>query len=176
MTWKQRGIIAGIAGLALAGAFLGGRYSRPAKIVVTTRTETKTVTQTQYVDRWRDRIVYVQAKARHVETTTVKKPTGEVVITRVEDTKTDTHSTDTASGSASGATQAQTDTVATSKTVTTYSQPRIRLAYTPWIDLAHPLAGLTHGGEVDYRFLGPLQAGVWARTDKTAGLAFAVEF
>lgn len=166
MTWKQRGIVAGVALVALGGAFLAGRYSRPAKIETVTKVETKIEKQIE----WRDRIVYQQAKdtARHTETRIEKRPDGTVTTTKVEDTKVDQDTA--AQGEKWGEATWKGEQSAETKTVTVYERSRLAVeARGTWRPDEAPRF---EGAELQIRALGPFWLGIGlAKTDKMRATA-----
>jgi hypothetical protein len=154
MTQRQI-VISVVVGLLLllAGAFGAGRFTAPSKVV--------TVETVKYQDRivteYKDRIVYVQSKdtAKHVITTTTKKPTGEVQIVKIEDTKVDQ---DTGVVKDSVFANTEEKQVEQTKTVTTaHEYPRLTLG----AGVSTPLGSLSPGlaGVGNYRFAGPF--GFW---------------
>jgi len=173
---KRKILIGAGFALALVAAFLGGRFSRPVKVVEKVKVETKT----EYVDRWKEKIVYVEAKTttKHVETRTEKKPTGEVIVTRVEDSGSETKKSGTEDKA--GESAAKVATVSETEKVTDYGRPGWRVsamgAWSPGLTLGTPqLWGL----EVQRRLFWTIWAGgVGIRVaDRTyLGLSVGMEF
>ena len=142
----KKGIIALVV-LFLLGLGVG-RYSLPAKIV----TETKTVqVEAKQV-----------AKEDHTIIVTVKKPDGSVITTTHNDI--DTHVVD----------DKKTDT-ATTKTVE-YSVPKVTISALAASRLLVGAPSMAYGGQIQYRFLGPLQAGVMGLSDGTIGVSLGLTF
>lgn len=173
----KRKILYGAGGLALlVVAFLAGRFTGPVKVVEKVKVETKT----EYVDRWKEKIVYVEAKTtkRHVETRTEKKPTGEVIVTRVEDSGSETKKSGTEDKA--GESAGKTASVSESSKVTEYGRPGWRVsamgAWDPGRPLGTPdLLGL----EAQRRLFWTLWAGpvVFRVADRTyLGLSLALEW
>jgi hypothetical protein len=157
--------------VALVVAFVGGRYSAPVKTVETVKIETKVVTVTE----WKDRVVEkrVEGPVREVERI-VEKPGAERVVTRwIERGPVSVDTTTDASGSAS--TQAHTSSQASR--VTTAGRPGWRAAMAAaWSPGRPSLEPERYTVEVDRRLFGTLWLGVRASTDKTAGVALALEW
>lgn len=163
---KRRLAIAAGAVAALLAAFLGGRYSRPARVEERVKVETKTVTE------WKDRIVYVEAKKeqRHTTTTATRKPDGTKTIVRVEDVRTDSGASLNASSGGKTTEDAKTEA---SRVET--SQPSWRVeGQAGWSRLS-PAPDI-YGIGISRRVAGTVWVGGWARTDKTAGIAVGLEF
>lgn len=165
---RRRLLIAGGSLVALAAAFLAGRYATPAKVVERVKVETKTVTVTE----WKDRLVEkrVQGPVREVEHI-VEKPGAERVITRwTERGPVTTDTTTDSSGSSATKTDAKTDA---SRIVT--AQPSWRIeGQAGWSRLS-PAPDL-YGLGVSRRIAGTVWLGAWARTDKTAGIGIGLEW
>lgn len=161
--------------LALAGAFVGGRFSAPLQV------ETKEVERVVYKDREVVKVVTVE-KAAKVETKIVYRDrviTKDGTITEREVEKTATK-TDTEKNG-------KTDTVATKEgesvkwleTKTTL-RPDWRIAVlvgasfqTPALQIAGPLV---LGFEVDRRLVGGLYIGLWGTTYGAGGASIGLEF
>lgn len=162
--------------LALALAFVGGRYSAPARVVERVKVETRTVTITE----WRDRIVTkrVEGPTRTVERI-VEKP-GEVrEVTRWIDAGPVTTDTDTnLSGHTSGTTESTSATVRMSETGRPGWGGGLAAQWDPGRLSASPAV---LGLEVDRRLFGPLWVGVRASagvdlSDPRVGLALRGEW
>lgn len=161
--WRRWITTGAIAVALLVAAFLAGRFSKPAEVREVVKVETKTVTE------WKDRVVYVKDQKKKATTTTTKKPTGEVVIVKVEETDTDTHATTASDGAL------HSFEVRESEKVTTSAKPGWRAGVNAsWSSLfPRPDA---YGVEVDRRLFGTVWLGVRASTDKTAGIAVGLEW
>lgn len=108
---------------------------------------------------------------RHVETREERRPDGGVVIVRVEDEREASAATSTAS--------ATTDATASEREVRVVERvrPSWRVsAQAGWSITRPALQPELYGAEVSGRIGGPVWLGVWARTDKTAGVSLAVEW
>ena len=160
---RRKLIVAGAAALALIAAFLGGRYSRTAKVVETVKVETRV--------EWRDREVTkrVEGPVREVERI-VERPGAERVVTRWIERGPVT--TDTAAD-ASSSTSAQSS----ASKVTTPTRPDWRASVAAgWDPRALALKPEVYEGRLERRVLGTVWLGVWGRTDRTAGLAIGMEW
>lgn len=170
---KRYALGALLGALVLAAVFLAGRYSAPTKW----RDSIQIATRTEYVDRWRERVVYRKAKdtARHVETTTTTTPGGATVTTRIEDSS--THSTASGASNASGSSSGSTVATETRERTSDSTRPSWR------VGASWPLVGdgleLTPS-RVDgaRRILGPLWLGAYVNTRGPfeAGASLAWEF
>lgn len=164
---RKRLAIAGGSILLLVAAFVAGRYSAPVKVEERVKVETKTETKTE----WKDRIVYVEAKRSKVRTEETRKPTGEVVIVKTEETETDTRQAREFAGLSLGNFSTQLD----QSKVTETARPGWRVGVTAgWSDLS--LKPDLYGLELSRRVAGTVWAGLWARTDRTGGISLALEF
>ncbi len=170
MTAKGYALTAGGSLLLLAASFVAGRYTAPTKTVETVKTvETKVVDQ----DAIAKAVAFAQAEwKRDVQVkTTVRtiykdgKPS-ERIVYRDRESQASGSSTVTASTTAETKThEATTATTEKSKTVET--------ARASWAVQAHAGWGAVsttpdqYGGEIQFRLLGPVWAGVGAdKTDK----------
>jgi hypothetical protein len=183
---RTLGIAAGISAALLAGAFLAGRYSRPARV------ETHTVTQTQTVDR----IVYrvatqtVEAsaseKAANVETRTEWRylPGQVVTVTQVvhdvstSETKTEAHVATVIDHTED---KSSSTRVEASKIVLAAERPNWSIAVMPGLDVRQAvgsagLGGKMLGAAVERRVLGPIWLGAWGATTGTGGISVRLEF
>jgi hypothetical protein len=163
---KRRVAIAAGALLALVAAYLGGRFSRAARVEERVKVETRTVTE------WKDRIVYVEAKTeqRHTTTTATRKPDGTRTVVKVQDVRTDSGARLNAGSDGKSETAASSDA---SRVIT--AQPSWRLeGQAGWSRLS-PAPDI-YGIGISRRVAGTLWVGGWARTDKTAGLGVALEW
>lgn len=152
MTWKARGIVAGVAALALAGSFVAGRLSRPAEVREVVKTEWR-VHVTWF---WQQTTKVVMRHRTNVVRVEVARPDGTTITTETDRSETDTDTV--ASSSAGGETQQEEKTVSER---TTKDQPRYSLgvqATAPFSDLRQVRPEVTGG----IRVAGPfwLRAGV----------------
>jgi hypothetical protein len=112
-----------------------------------------------------------RAKVRHVETRTERRPGGGVVIVRTEDERTEARST-SATARTTEASAAERDL-----RVIVRERPSWRVtAQAGWATTRPTIRPEIYGAEVSRRIVGPAWLGVWARTDKTAGVSLAVEW
>lgn len=175
--------------LALILGYGGGRYAQPAKVVE----KEKIVTQIQEKLVYQDRVVVqkvlveVEKKHEHVETTTTKKPDGEVVTT----TKTDTNTDETTK---ENETKTEEKVVYKDRIVQqvvekeklVLRQPDWRIAAGVGVSIPHYLGqqdvgvpipyGLVIQAEADRRIIGPVWLGVFGNTQGTAGLMLSAVF
>jgi hypothetical protein len=168
---KRRLYIALGAAIALAAAFVGGRYSRPVEVREVVKVETKTVTVTE----WKDRIVEKRVEGPvRIRTVTREVPGGERVVTVVEERGPVV--TDRASDAA-GSTASKTTGTVVSERVIKAAQPGWRASVLAGWDAGSPsLRPETYGVEVSRRVVGTVWIGAWARTDRTGGLGLAMEW
>jgi hypothetical protein len=168
---KRRLYIALGAALALAAAFVGGRYSRPVEVREVVKVETKTVTVTE----WKDRIVEKRVEGPvRIRTVTREVPGGERVVTVVEERGPVV--TDRASDAA-GSTASRTTENVVSVRVVESARPGWRLSVAAgWDAEALSLRPELYGVEVSRRLVGTVWIGAWARTDRTGGLGLAMEW
>jgi hypothetical protein len=149
--------------LALAGAFVAGRFSAPLKVDV------------QEIDRivYRDRIVTVKGKTetKIVYRDRVVTPDGTVKERSVE--KTASREDLERTSNRNGETERRVETATTSR-------PEWRVGVLAGASLqppAVPLAGpLVIGVQVERRITGGLSAGAWANTSGAAGALVSLEF
>jgi hypothetical protein len=163
-------IAAGVL-LALVAAFLGGRFSAPARVEEKVRVETKIQTVTE----WKDRVVEKRvAGPVRVRTITIEKPGGERVVERVVERGPVT--TETAAD-LSGSTAVTASSEAASSRVVESARPGWRLSVSAgWAPERLTLRPEVYGVEVSRRVVGTVWLGAWARTDRTGGLVLAMEF
>lgn len=161
--------------LALAGAFVGGRYTAPVKV------ETRDVEHVVYKDKIIEKVVTVtvQAKAetKIVYRDRVVTKDGTVHEREVErtathedtNTKTDDHRAETSTGAAT-----------VERVTITTLRPDWRVAVLAGAQIREPLLPLTGplvlGFEVDRRLIGGLSVGVWANTGGAVGGSVSLEF
>jgi hypothetical protein len=186
---KKTIIVIGAVLLALLLGYGGGRYAQPAKVVE----KEKIVTQIQEKVVYQDRIVTqkvlveVEKKRVHRETTTTKKPDGEVVTTTKVDTNTDTDTKDNESKVEEKVVYKDRivqQVVEKEKLV--LRQPDWRIAAGVGVSIPHYLGqpdvgvsipyGLVIQAEADRRILGPVWLGVFGNTQGTAGLMLSAVF
>jgi hypothetical protein len=150
--------IAAGALLALVAAFVGGRYSRPARTVETVRVETKIVTQTE----WKDRVVEKRvAGPARVRTVTREVPGGERIVERIVErgpvtTERNTDITGTAS--------ATTDQASATRRVTEAGRPGWAAGISATTD-PRALSSRRLGLELDRRLLGTVWLGLRASAE-----------
>jgi hypothetical protein len=144
MTWRTRGIVVAVGVALLAGSFVAGRYSRPARVVETTHVE----------DRWH---VLVAVWTRTVQATKTKHRADVVTTITPDGTTIVDHSistTDTHSDTESGSTVDSSGTHEIETTKTTDSRARWALGAS-WRVLPQPTT-LIPQVDVGVRVLGPL--------------------
>jgi hypothetical protein len=164
--------MAGGVVLALVLSFLGGRFSKPARIEERVKVETKVETVTE----WKERLVYVQSKdtKKHVETRTVKRPDGAIEIIKVEDSSADIDTS--ANANSEGSQTAKVEQVSESLKVTENPRPRFRLGLS--LPPRYPVDLPTAQVEGDVRLVGTLWLGArYVHADKTPfRVALGAEF
>ena len=173
--WAKRGILAAVAALALAAAFVGGRFSAPLKV------EERTVEKVVYKDRVEVQRVEVQVAAKAATRVVYRDRyitvEGAVTEHEVERTDTEAHST-TRTDEARVEVREVEKVHEVVKTVTL--RPAWRVALSVGASLREPLvpiAGpLVLGAEVDRRIIGGFSVGVWVNTSGAAGGAASFEF
>jgi hypothetical protein len=113
--WRKRLILVAVALLALAGAFVAGRYSRPARVEERTKVETRWHVHVMW---WEHRIETAKtAERRNVRTTRIEAPGGVVTTVTEDRTEVDTDShTEIAAGG--GATEQGERSVVTERVET----------------------------------------------------------
>ena len=188
--------LAGI--LLLLGAFAGGRYSTPTKVV--TQTQIQYQDKIVYQDRIVDHTVTVEKKVyihdshihKHTSTTTtdtINKDGSETKVT-VRNTDVDNQSTTkTNTNNVTENTHTDEKKVTedkkldeTQKTTTTYANNNWRIAAVAGFDvtklsLSKTLGQqLVFGGEVDRKIVGPLYAGAVGLSNGTVGLTLSLGF
>lgn len=168
---KRRIAIAAGAVLALVAAFIGGRYSRPAEVRELVKVETKTVTVTE----WKDRVVEKRVEGPvRIRTVTREVPGGERVVTVVEERGPVT--VDRRQDRA-GESKETGSSAIVSERVTKAARPDWRASVLAGWDADAPsLRPETYGVEVSRRVVGTVWLGAWARTDRTGGVAVAMEW
>jgi len=168
---KRRLYVAAAALLAVAAAFVAGRFSAPVKTRVETKVETKIETRTE----WKDRVVEkTVAGPVRVRTVIVTKLDGERTVERVvERGPVTTETTTDHSGQSSGTTASSAATV---RVTETGRQGWRAAASAAWSPGRLSLEPARYTAEVDRRLFGTIWLGVRASTDKTAGASIAMEF
>lgn len=171
---RRRLYVAGGALLALVLAFLGGRYSRPARVEERVKVETKIQTRVE----WRDRVVEkrVEGPTREVERI-VEKPGAERIVTRWIERGPVTVDTDATAAGASAVTGTASSS---SAKVTDNGRPgwAVGLAAAwPSLSTRPERVGL----EIDRRILGTVWLGVRVSAEPDgaapqAGVALRVEW
>lgn len=173
--WAKRGIIAAVVALALAAAFVGGRFSAPLKV------QERTVEKMVYQDRVVEKRVEVQVAAKErvkvVFRDRVITKDGTVTEHEVERTDTDTHTT-TKVDDAKVEVREVEKIKEVVKSVTLRPDWRVSVAvgaslHEPFVPIAGPLV---LGAEVDRRIVGGFSVGVWINTSGAAGGAASFEF
>ena len=164
---KRKALIAAGALLALVAAFVGGRYSRPARVEERVRVETREVVKVE----WRDRVVQQKGPVRvHVVIRDV--PGKERIVEKWIDRGPVTTTTD-----ATGAAQSTTTADTSAERVTENGRPGWRASVAAgWDPDALALRPEVYEGRVERRVLGTLWLGVFGRSDKTGGLSAAMEW
>lgn len=173
--WKRYAVIVVVAVLALAGAFVGGRFSAPLQV------QTIDTVSVKFQDRVVEKVVtvekVVQAQAKIVYRDRVITKDGTITEHEVEKTDTKTDTVKTAEGVKVSDRASSIDTV---KQTTVTLRPSWRVGLTVGASWPKPLlafAGpLVIGVQVDYRIIGGLTAGVWLNTFGAAGVGLSFEF
>jgi hypothetical protein len=158
-------------------AFVGGRYSLPAKVVERVKVETKVETVTEWKDRIVEKRVDGPVRIRTV-VTEVPGPSPACPVLRQTETVEDRGPvvTDTIAD-ASGGSTVNASTVATSTKITENERPGWRLAAAAlWDPRALAYQPDRYQLEVDRRIIGTVWLGARATTDLRFGLALGVEF
>jgi hypothetical protein len=191
LTWRARGIAAGVVLALLALAYLAGRRSAPAKVVtrdvVRVETQTRDVVKTQVVHD----VQTVHDTATQVRTVTVtrwaKAPDGSPVVTQEthQESATEAHATKAAETKATTAAEHDARQVAQeTRTVTvTAERPQWSVTALAGASLGSPPrlvpglpAPLVVGVALERRILGPLSAGLWATSSGAGGVSVRFEF
>lgn len=182
-------IAIGVAILCLLLGYGSGRYVQPAKVVE----KEKIVTQIQEKIVYQDRVVTqkvlveVEKKQQHTETTTTKKPDGEIVTTTKTDINTDERTKDSESKTEEKVVykdRVVQQVVEKEKIVT--NQPDWRVAAGAGYSIPYALGadspgvpglqGFVINAEVDRRILGPVWLGVQGNTQGVVGLTISGVF
>lgn len=174
-TWRRRALVAAVVVLALAGAFVGGRFSAPLQ--VQTVDVVKVAFQDREVVRVVEKVVQAKAQTRVVYRDRVIATDG--TVTEHEFEKTDTK-TDTVKTSNGVKVSDRVGATESSHTQTVTLRPSWRVGLTVGASWPKPLlafAGpLVVGLQVDYRIVGGLTAGLWLNTFGAAGVGLSLEF
>jgi hypothetical protein len=173
--WKRRAVIAAAVLLALAAAFVGGRFSAPlqVKTIDTVRVEyrdrvVETVKTVEVMAKAETKIVYrdrvITKDGTITEHETERTATREDSVKNDQTEKTEEHA---------GVTERTVE-----KTVTLRPSWRVGLQVgaslrAPFVPIAGPLV---LGLQVDYRLVGGLTAGLWLNTYGAAGVGVSFEF
>lgn len=191
MTWRARGIAAGVALALVALAYLAGRRSAPAKVVtrdvVRTEVQTRDVVHTQVVHDVQT-VHDVQVQTRTVTVTRwAKAPDGTVTVTQEarQDEQEDRHATKAAETKEQAARETDAHQVAQeTRTVTvTAGRPQWSVTALAGASLGSPprlipgLPGpLVAGVVLERRILGPVSAGLWATSSGAGGVSVRLEW
>lgn len=168
-------IIAGLVLLALAGAFVGGRFSAPLKV------ETIDTVRVEYRDRVVETVktVTVREKAQTKIVYRDRVIMKDGTVTEHEIERTDSK-TDTVKSGEGVKVSDRAATLDSTKQQTVTLRPSWRVSLQVGASWPKPLlvmAGpLVLGLQVDYRIVGGLTAGVWLNTFGAAGAALSFEF
>lgn len=159
---------------AIAGAFVGGRFSAPLKV------ETRNVDRVVYQDRIVEKVVTVEKAAQAVTKVVYR----DRVIKGDTETVHEVETTDTHSNTE---TSTNVDAVASHSGESTHTNTVITTLRSDWrvsllagASFGKPLITVTGplvlGFEIDRRIIGGLSAGVWINTFGAAGVALSLEF
>lgn len=161
-----RGYVVGglVSVVALAGAFVVGRYSKPVEVRTEVVERTVTVERRTVVEKR----VEVAKRDRRSKTTTTTKPDGSsTTVTESherEDTRTETARDTTA--------ETATETERHAKEETRVSEPDWRVG--GMVGLSG--VGTVYGGSIERRILGPVWLGAWGLSSGAFGVSVGVEF
>ncbi len=133
--------------LVFAAGFGTAKYFSPAKTIVKTETVVKT-----------NDVIHEHV---HTVTHTIVQPNGEKDTTTVVDNNSTEDKNSTSKSDSS--------------TVTTYSKPQWKVGALVGLSSTNLYAPI-YGANVEKRILGPISAGLWANTNKEAGLSVSLEF
>jgi len=178
-------VLAVVAALALGFAL--GRYNRVTQVQETFQTKevqqqvVKTVYQTV------EKVVYVQVKQQdvHREVVEEKKPDGTVVTKTVEDIHEHEQTQEVATRETQASTQStEKDVKETDSKKTVDGRAQWHLSVQAGVGITDIKAlklgnlpvGLTFGGQLERRVVGPLWMGIWGSTAKAGGLSLGLEF
>lgn len=163
--------IAAGALLALVAAFLGGRYSAPARVETRTEWKEKVVTVTE----WKDRVV-TQKGPERIRVVTREIPGGERIVEKVIERGPSTTTTDT-----TGQAHSQTDQSSATVSVKEAGRPGWSVGVSgQWAGAPSSAVPDRLGLELDRRLFGTIWLGVRASSrgtsDPQLGLALRMEF
>lgn len=191
MTWRARGIAAGVVLALLALAYLAGRRAAPAKVVtrdvVRVETQTRDVVHTQVVHDVQT-VHDVQVQTRTVMVTKwAKAPDGTVTVTQEsrQDAQEDRHATKAAEtkDQATHETDARQVAQETRTVTVTAERPQWAVTALAGASLGSPprlipgLPGaLVAGVVLERRILGPVSAGLWATSGGAGGVSVRLEW
>jgi hypothetical protein len=179
-TTKKKLLALGVVALALLVGFAFGKFTTKPNIKIQEKVVTQIQTQVVYKDKIVTNTVVVHDKAKNLieDTTTDKKPDGEVITTVHEHLVENTQSTNNSQTvKQDQGTDKTTETQTATKTTTiTQSQANWRLAAFAGLNtsgLKAPgsllISGpLEYGGEIDHRFIGPIWLGALAEKSGTS--------
>lgn len=188
---NHKGIVIAVVAclLCLLLGYGGGRYAQPAKVVE----KEKVVTVDHDVIKYQDRIVtqkvYVEVEKehKHQETTTTKKPDGEVVTTTKTDTDVDESTkADTNKTEEKVVYQDRIVTQTVEKEKLVLRQPDWRISAGAGYSIPYALGqaspgvpgmqGFVVNAGVDRRIVGPVWLGVQGNTQGVVGLQLSAVF
>ena len=157
---KRKALIAVGAAITLVAAFLGGRYSRAARVETRTEYRDRVVTQVEY----RDRIVTQKGPVRIV-TITRTAPSGETSTERTVERGPVTVTQDS-----TGTATATTETTSATRTVQDGGRPGWAASVSAaWDPRALSLSPAGYGIELDRRLVGTVWLGARADADDFRG-------
>lgn len=162
---NYRLIIAGIVVFS-AGAAVG-LYSKPAKIV--TKTETQTVTQVITKTVEVDKTDYHKNKV--LVETTITKPDGTVIRKREFVDKSEIVTNDQTNTDSNSNSSTKTST----ETSKTYASDKVSVRALVARNMDH-ISEELYGVGVDKKLIGPFTVGAFGLTDKTLGLSLGMNF